>query len=248
MRIALKVIAVLAALVLSAVAWPGPGAVSAASCTPTGFVRDGIDLTAAVVASPNTSYAAAVDAAPCNVAVYVGPGVTGVDVSAEVYGANYFGVLVNGGGASLKGANIHDIGESPFNGTQHGVGVYFVGGATGLVTDSTVSAYQKGGIVANGSGTSVTITGNSVTGLGRVNFIAQNGIQVSRGAVAQVRGNSISDNFYTGTVGVGPNPGGQNPLGWEYVSGGLLLYQAGPGTKHSMNRYSGNQRNVLNVP
>ncbi len=248
MRIALKVIAVLAALLLSAVAWPGPGAVSAASCTPTGFVRDGINLTAAVVASPNTSYAAAVDAAPCNVGVYVGPGVAGVDVSAEVYGANYFGVVVNGGGASLKGANIHDIGESPFNGTQHGVGVYFYDGATGSITDSKVWNYQKGGIVANLTGTKVAITDSTVTGLGRVNFIAQNGIQVSRGAVAEVRGNDISDNFYTGTVGVGPNPGGQNPPGWEYVSGGLLLYEAGAGTKHSNNHYSGNQRNVLNVP
>ncbi|MCL4370086.1 MAG: right-handed parallel beta-helix repeat-containing protein, partial [Chloroflexi bacterium] len=162
----------------------------------TGFVRDGIDLTAAVIASPNTSYAAAVDATPCNVAVYVGPGVTGVDVSAEVYGANYFGVVVNGGSASLDGANIHGIGESPFNGSQHGVGVYFVGGATGSVTDSTVSAYQKGGIVANGSGTKVTITDNTVTGLGKVDFIAQNGIQISRGALAEVRGNDISDNSF----------------------------------------------------
>ena len=52
---------------------------------------------------------------------------------------------------------------------------------------------------------------------------------------------------YTGTVGVGPNPGGQNPPGWQYVSGGLLLFQPGD-VKHSNNKYAGNQHNVLMVP
>jgi hypothetical protein len=63
-----------------------------------------------------------------------------------------------------------------------------------------------------------------------------------------VRGNAISDNFYTGEVGVGPNAGGQNPEGWEYFSTGLLLFEAGAGTKTSNNQFSGNQHNFANVP
>jgi len=48
--------------------------------------------------------------------------------TAEIFGANYFGVVVNGDtgtpSASITGSNIHNIGEVPFNGTQHGVGIY----------------------------------------------------------------------------------------------------------------------------
>jgi hypothetical protein len=135
----------------------------------------------------------------------------------------------------------------PFNGTQHGVAVYYVNGATGTVDGNSVHDYQKGDIVVNGDGTAATVTNNDVRGLGPVDFIAQNGIQVSRGAIGNVRGNQISDNFYTGTVGVGPNPGGQNPPGWQYFSTGLLLFQAGDGTFTAAN-FSGNQRNKAVVP
>src|SRR6266851_4155406 len=133
-------------------------------------------------------------------------------------------------------------------------GIYLTDGGSGVIDGNKVWAYQKGGIVVtlpptwNGPATTATVTNNTVSGLGPVVFIAQNGIQVSRGAVAAVRGNSISDNFYTGEVGVGPNPGGQNPEGWEYFSTGLLLFEAGAGTKTADNQFSGNQHNFANVP
>lgn len=241
--LALTLAAVLFVSVGSALAAPSAATV----CTDTGFFRDGHNLTAAVIATGDKSVSG-VDATGCDIGVYVGTGVTGVSVTGNVHGAKYFGVAVNGGSATVDGATIFDIGNSTFDGTQHGVAIYYTAGATGSVTNSSVFHYQKGGIVATGVGTAVTITDNTVTGLGKVAFIAQNGIQVSSGAVSDVRGNSIADNFYTGTVGVGPNPGGQNPPGWEYVSGGLLLYEAGPGTKCSLNHFSGNQRNVLMVP
>jgi hypothetical protein len=47
------------------------------------------------------------------------------------------------------------------------------------------------------TGAEVTIQGNTVTGLGTIDFIAQNGIQISAGASATVIGNSVSNNFYT---------------------------------------------------
>ena len=66
-------------------------------------------------------------------------------------------------------------------------------------------------------------------------------------ATQDEKGNDISGNFYTGTVGIGPTPGGQNPPGWQYVSAGLLLYV--PGTVwHANNHYAGNQRNVAMYP
>lgn len=221
----------------------------AVTCTPTGFSRDGIILTAAQIGG---TVGGTLDASGCDIGVYfASPG--SVTAGAQIFGARYFGVVNDGTSVTVAGARIHDIGNKPFDGTQHGVGVYFTNGGTGTIDGNTVWAYQKGGIVINGtssSGTATTaaVTNNTVNGLGPVVFIAQNGIQVSRGAVADVRANAISGNFYTGEVGVGPNPGGENPEGWEYFSTGLLLFEAGAGTKTSDNQFAGNQHNFANVP
>lgn len=221
----------------------------AATCTPTGFVRDGIDLTAAQQGGNVTGE---LDATGCDIGVYYGTGSTGNVTGATIHGARYFGVVADGATVNVRDSDVHDIGNDPFDGTQHGIGIYFgnslTSGASGDISGNRVYTYQKGGIVVNLEGTTATVTGNTVTGLGPVDYIAQNGIQVSRGAVAEVRGNDISGNFYTGHAGVGPNPGGQNPPGWEYFSTGLLLYQAGKDTTTSQNHFSDNQHNFANVP
>lgn len=174
------------------------GMASAATCTPTGFFRDSINMTAAVI-NPK-SVTGVVNATGCNIGVYINTGKVSVN-GAEIFGANYFGVVNDGANVSVKNSNIHDIGESPLNGTQHGVGIYFVFGssATGSITGNTVWNYQKGGIVVNGEGTSADIKNNTVTGQGAVNYIAQNGIQVGYGANAMVQGNTVTGNSYTGS-------------------------------------------------
>lgn len=176
------------------------GAQASGSCAPTGYFRDSINMTAALI-NPTGTVSGDVDASGCNVAVYYGPGSTGTVKNAEIHGANYFGVLNNGGAVNISNSNIHDIGEHPFNGTQHGVGVYFAfdSGASGTIENNQVWHYQKGGIVVNGTSDSATVTGNTVTGLGPVNFIAQNGIQIGYGATATVMRNTVSGNSYTGT-------------------------------------------------
>lgn len=178
----------------------------AVTCTPTGFFRDGINMTAAVI-DPTDPVTGTVDATGCNIGVYI----SGVDAtidSADISGANYFGVLVNGDSgtpsASITNSNIHDIGESPLNGTQHGVAIYFrsfflTGSASGTVSNNTLTNYQKGGIVANGQGVNVAITDNIVTGQTAVDYIAQNGIQVGYGASASVMRNTVTGNAYSGT-------------------------------------------------
>lgn len=218
--------------------------VFAATCYPTTFFRDGFYLTAAQIGGDVTG---TLDATGCNIGIYYNSSSGNVTTGAEIFGANYFGVVVDGASVNVSNSSVHNIGENPFNGTQHGVDVYYTNGASGTIDSNTVTKYQKGGIVVNGIGTSATVTNNTVIGLGPVDFIAQNGIQVSRGAGGVVRGNSVSGNFYTGTVGVGPNPGGQNPPGWEYTSGGILLYQAGD-VQVAQNKLSGNQRNMEVVP
>lgn len=188
-----------------------------ATCTQTGFVRGGINLTAAVIAplgESDISGGPAINATGCNIGVFYGPGTSGTVDSTEVYGANYFGILVAGdngeasgsGAASVDVTNnyIHDIGESPFNGTQHGVGIYFRAcpsgsSATGTISGNTVNRYQKGGITVNCPGAAASISGNTVTGVGPVDYIAQNGIQVGFGATGQVMRNTVTGNSYSGT-------------------------------------------------
>lgn len=187
--------------------------VAATSCTPTGFVRDSTNLTAAVI-NPSTTVTGEVNAIGCNIGVYFSTG-TGLVSSANIHGANYFGVVVNGAAVDVTNSSIHDIGETPLNGTQHGVGIYYAYGSTssGTIGGNMIWNYQKGGIVANGSGVSVAISNNTVTGQGPVSWIAQNGIQIGYGASASVMWNTVSGNSYTGA---------------STVSGGIIVV-GGPG-------------------
>lgn len=170
-----------------------------ASCTPTGFSRDSINLTAALINPPGTVHGD-VDATGCNIGIYYGPGAHGQVQLANVHGANYFGIVNNGGKVDIRASAISDIGEKPFNGTQHGVAIYFAfnTAAKGDIEGNYIWNYQKGGIVVNGPFASSNVQRNTVTGLGPVNFIAQNGIQVGFGADGDVQQNTVSGNSYTG--------------------------------------------------
>jgi hypothetical protein len=138
--------------------------------------------------------------------VYYDNTTSGNVTGATIFGANYFGVVVIGDvgtvSANVTGSTVHDIGETPLNGSQHGTAIYYralgAGTASGTISGNTITHYQKGGSTANGS-VSATITKNTVAGEGAVGYIAQNGIQVGYGAKATVTGNVVSGNAYTGT-------------------------------------------------
>ena len=171
-------------------------------CVQTGFVRDGINLTAAQIGGNVTGN---LDAGGCNIGVYYDNTTSGNVTNANIHGANYYGVVVNGdngtANVNVTGSTIHDIGESPLNGTQHGNAIYYralgTGTASGTISGNTLTNYQKGGITVNGN-VSATITNNTVTGQGPVSYIAQNGIQLGYGAKATVTGNTVTGNAYTG--------------------------------------------------
>jgi Right handed beta helix region len=175
-----------------------------AKCTQTGFIRDGINMTAAQIGGNVTG---TLDATGCNIGVYYDSTHTGNVTGAAIFGANYFGVAVNGDAGAVTvnvtGSTIHDIGEAPLDGTQHGNAIYYRAFGTGAAATATISGntltnYQKGGIVVGGN-VSATIKNNTVTGQTAVSYIAQNGIQVGYGAKATVTGNTVSGNQYTGT-------------------------------------------------
>jgi hypothetical protein len=211
----------------------GMGSVASveAACTETGFFRDNINMTAAVI-NPGAG-TGVIDATGCNIGVYVDhnmPGGVATIQNRDIYGANYFGILVNGDAGpvqvNIKDNLIHNIGEVPFNGAQHGVGIYirafFAGfNVTGEITGNTVFAYQKGGIVVNGRGGRISkVNSNRVIGQGHVPYIAQNGIQVGYGAMpapAQVVGNMVSGNSYIGTPGDGSASAGILVVGGPWL-------------------------------
>jgi parallel beta-helix repeat protein len=196
--------AAVVALTVAAVTLLGGQASAAATCTQTGFFRDGINMTAAQIGANVTG---SLDAGGCNIGVYYDNTTTGNVTGATIFGANYFGVVVNGDvgavSTNVTGSTIHDIGESPLTGqgSQHGTAIYyraFGGAASGTISNDTITNYQKNGITTNGN-VSATITNNNVTGQGPVGWIAQNGIQLGYGAKGTVSGNTVSGNAYTGS-------------------------------------------------
>ncbi|TAG49941.1 MAG: hypothetical protein EAZ30_01305 [Betaproteobacteria bacterium] len=123
-----------------------------------------------------------------------------------------FGVFV-GGGANLTFTNgrIVDVrdGVLPLSGCQNGTGIRYGASstsqvATGVVANSTIVGFQKNGITADGVGTNVQMTGNTIIGQSPPPIIAQNAIQVSRGATATVTGNTISDSQCGNPTNCGP--------------------------------------------
>jgi len=204
-----------------------------------------------------------IDASGCDIGDYI---ISNLTVSSlTVHDANQYGIFVDSQlgsiTVSITGATVSNIGAhtgttfTP-NGVQTGIGIIFDSGASGplaqgTITSSMISEYQKGGIVINHN-SNVTTINNSVTGLGPVSFIAQNGIEYARDAMGVIRGNTVSDNFYTGKTGLladGSPCGGLSqptcPPGRQYVSTGILLVLIDPNSiQRGQNDVSnGNQRN-----
>jgi hypothetical protein len=136
-----------------------------------------------------------------------------------------YGVRIDAGGSALITDNhITEIHDTPFSGCQNGVGV-LVGrnfeNQTGFATivHNLIDRYQKGGVVVDGDVTSgrsnAEVAFNDIIGFGATPIIAQNGIQVSRNAVANVHHNRVSlNNFVLPTAS----------------SEAILLFQENPGT------------------
>lgn len=240
-----------AAGALSALAMAaGTSAASAAGCTPVSTSKG--PMTAAVV---DTSVTGPVNASGCDIGAYYDAAGSGSSVSgADISGAQSYGVFVDGGAGNVSvdvtNSSIHNIGDTPFDGVQRGNAVYYygyqtAGTASGNVTGNNVYAYQKGGIVVNGSNASAVVTNNTVTGLGPVPFIAQNGIQFGFGSSGVASSNQISDNDYTGCSNRDAAKTGCVP----YVSTGLLLYDVDPSqVSRFQNKYRDDQRNESVTP
>jgi len=90
--------------------------------------------------------------------------------------------------------------SASLNGCQSGSGVFVQSGGGGasqvVIHRSTIHDFQKNGITANEIGTSASIDGNVVTGLGPTTGAAQNGIQIGFGAAGSILNNTVTNNVW----------------------------------------------------
>ena len=133
--------------------------------------------------------------------------ITGFEISgpgAGACGSLSYGIRVDGGGsATIQNNHITLIRDEPLSGCQNGVGIGVGRNAepttgTATILNNVIDTYQKGGIVIDNTGSSALIAGNNITGVASTMSIAQNGIQVSRGAKAEIRENQVDGNWFSG--------------------------------------------------
>jgi hypothetical protein len=154
--------------------------------------------------------------------------------------------LLVAGGASVEfdDSSVTAAGASPVNGCQGGVGIQ--AGMTGtspaqvghlFVLDSDLSGYQKNGITIDGPGSTGDISGAIVTGAGPTTLLAQNGIQVSNGASAQIAASRV-----TGDECDKAGCGADDLM--QAQAAGVLLYGAGLHTTVADSTLSGDDMGV----
>jgi parallel beta-helix repeat protein len=151
-----------------------------------------------------------------------------------------YGVLVGGPSgdpsldAEIRHNHITQIHDTPPGGSQNGnavqVGRQFTGRVgSANVVGNAIDAYQKTGVVVDGPGSSARVRQNDIEGFGSVNFIAQNGVQVSRDAVAEVEHNEITDNLFAPQT---------------FASAGVLMFEANAASEVSHNTVLRNDEGV----
>jgi parallel beta-helix repeat protein len=166
--------------------------------------------------------------------------ITGSSAPAAAANGAYYGVLVdNGGSADVSGNHITTIRDLPLSGNQQGIGVQYgftdsmgnvLSSGKGETENNLIDDYQKGGVVVIGAQSKAEVEGNTIVGAGPTTVIAQNGIQVSNGAKAEIEDNSVSGNNYTVTT---------------TVAVGILLFGAADNVEIEGNTVFGNNEGIL---
>ena len=122
--------------------------------------------------------------------------VNGSLVSSVPSGANSFvGILYLGTGGTIDSVTIDGLLTTQSN----GIYLSSLGETVAVeVKGCTISNFLKNGITANYEGLTASIHDNVVIGLGPIENIAQNGIQIGFGATGSIFENEVSNIAYTG--------------------------------------------------
>lgn len=189
-----------------------------------------------IVKAPSTTLVAGTASQTSIVEINSGATVTISGMNVTGPGPSTCGSLNNGifvvgtSTLNLSNSSVTDVRDSALSGCQNGRAIRVglsANNETGTATidNVTISGYQKSGIFVDGTGSSATITNNTVTGVGSTPLIAQNGITLFGGATGTITGNTLSGNVYTGANS----------------SVGILLYNQGTGVEVKNNTSTGNQ-------
>jgi parallel beta-helix repeat protein len=115
-------------------------------------------------------------------------------------GPDYVGVMYKNSSGQLTNMAVRNIKlGAGLEGCQSGEGIFVQNDSGNLdvdISDSSVHDYQKTGILIDRQGSDSNVKHNYVTGLGSTQHIAQNGIQISRGASATVANNFVNNHLY----------------------------------------------------
>jgi hypothetical protein len=174
-----------------------------------------------------------------------GKGVESVKLSNLVIEGNWpagtcnealYGIFVGGkANLSLTKSSVLGAGANPINGCQGGVGIRVGKNSTGQVATATINTvtvegYQKNGISIDGKESKATISKVTVKSA-PTDQIAQNGIQISRGAVGKISEATITGNECNHATC------GEDSM-TKYQSTGVLFYEQAKGssvTKSTIN-------------
>jgi parallel beta-helix repeat protein len=131
-------------------------------------------------------------------------------------GLGHTGLYVKGAQVTLTKTSVSHITQGlGLEGCQNGSAVRADAGSNFSINGGAISDYDKNGFTCNGADTTCVVNKTVITGRGPVGVgkAAQNGIQISRGAIAIVAAVKVSGHNYT------PNP----------QATGILIYNAGSG-------------------
>jgi hypothetical protein len=191
---------------------------------------------------------------PIAAAIWVTPGTTGVIISDLIVDGSLNGIsgclpnpigiyYQNASGTVAHNAVRNFTLGAGSEGCQSGIGIFAQtdgsgGTASVLAFANSVHDFQKTGIVGNETGTTLTATGNIVTGFGPSPNIAQNGIQIGFGATGSITGNTVSNVSYSPCNSVANCAGSAT---------GILLYDASGAVATHTNNVSSTQGAVVYI-
>ncbi|MGP8077874.1 MAG: hypothetical protein ACLQC7_08855 [Thermoplasmata archaeon] len=166
-------------------------------------------------------------------------------------GPDYFGVDFQASSGTLTNAIVANVAMPTADfGCQSGIGVYAYNAYfnyegtnhapdTVAISASTITGYQKGGVVCDDLQETCSLSTAVVTGVGATALTAQNGIQIAYGASGTVTGSTVTGDHYTG--GVAKNADYFLPI---YTATGILVYDGGNTIVITGNVLSGNDLGI----
>jgi parallel beta-helix repeat protein len=112
------------------------------------------------------------------------------------------GIIYQNASGTVSGNVVRNEFAAPFasyGGCQSGLGIFVqttTGSSNVVITKNAVETYAKNGITGNDAGTNVTISDNTVLGMGPTTGAGENSVQIGFGATGSVAGNIVGDDVW----------------------------------------------------